>query len=164
MHDAVLAYVAANLPEQHRDILEFGSRNINGSLRQLAPDARYVGVDLYQGPDVDIVGDAGTVTIGELFDVVLCAEVFEHAPDDQCIAMCTNALAHLRPGGTFLATMAGPGRHEHSAIDGNGLQAGEFYRNIDKALLASWLIAAGFAEFTIDRDGLDMRCTAVKGG
>ena len=166
MHDAVLTYLSDNLPvpcdELH--VLEFGSRNINGSARQIVGRcARYVGVDLYEGPDVDVVGSATDVVVPGAFDVVICTEVFEHADDAACQAMTANAYRHLVPGGRFIATMAGPGRMEHSAIDGKGLHPGEFYRNVDKALLAEWLAMAGFDRFDIDRAGADMRCVAWKG-
>lgn len=163
MHDAVIAYVGRSATNRTGSVLEFGARNINGSVRALFPHAsRYVGVDLYEGRDVDIVADAGTVTVDGLFDTVICCEVFEHADDLACQQMVTNAAAHLKPGGEFIATMAGPGRNEHSAIDGAGLHPGEFYRNVNRSLLADWLTAAGFFEYDIDQAGADMRCTARK--
>lgn len=167
MHDAVLSWVEAHLPDQResKKFLEFGSRNINGSVRQVVGScARFVGIDLYDGPDVDIVGDAGHVVIGDRFDCVVCTEVFEHADDAACTAMIVNAFMHLKAGGRFIATMAGPGRGQHSAVDGGHLRPDEFYRNVDHSLLESWLLGAGFAEFEIDQLGTDIRCVAVKGG
>jgi SAM-dependent methyltransferase len=164
MHDAVLQYVAANLPASADDVLEFGSRNLNGSVRQVIPwpEARYVGVDLYEGPDVNVVGDAATVTVAGEFDVVVCTELFEHAEDDTCAAIIDNAHRHLRPGGRFIATMAGPGRYPHSAIEATSLQPGEFYRNVDPELLVTWLKGAGFGDYEINIEGLDIRCVGVK--
>jgi hypothetical protein len=163
MHDAVIAYVGQSPAARTGSALEFGSRNINGSIRALFPHASsYVGVDLAEGPDVDIVADAGTVSVPGLFDTVVCCEVFEHADDLACQMIVTNAHAHLKAGGVFVATMAGPGRGEHSAIDGAGLHPGEFYRNVDRILLACWLETAGFFEYEIDQAGRDMRCTARK--
>lgn len=143
-------------------VLEFGSRDINGSIRDYIGAPRYVGVDSTDGPRVDIVGDAATVELGELFDVVVCTEVLEHVDDLTAAGICANAWRHLAPGGGFVATMAGIGRHEHSAVDGMALKPGEFYRNVDAPTLASWLTAAGFRRFCIDIDGRDIRCTARK--
>lgn len=162
MHHAALTYIAetVGVPRPWR-VLEFGARNINGSARGLFPGAvRYLGVDIAGGSGVDLIADAATVAVGEQFDIVICAEVLEHANDDTCAGICANAHRHLVPGGMFIATMAGPGRAEHSAVDGGGLQPGEFYRNVDRTLLAGWLQAAGFDEFDIDQLGPDMRCTA----
>lgn len=163
MHDAVLDYVRANVSHAVTSVLEFGSRNLNGSVRPLFPHAtRYVGVDLYPGPDVDVVGDAATVWLPPQFDAVVCTEVFEHVDDDAAAAIIRNAWAHLKPGGVFVATMAGPGRAPHSALAATDIQPGEFYRNVDRPLLAGWLEAAGFAFYEIDRARLDLRCTARK--
>lgn len=163
MHDAVIKYVEANLPENPGAVLEFGSRNLNGSVRSIIDADRYVGVDLYEGPDVDVVGDAATVRVDGEFDLVVSTEVFEHADDENCRAIIGNAFAHLRYGGRFVATMAGVGRGPHSAIEAvPELQPGEFYRNVTADLLAGWLQDAGFRRFSIDIDGLDIRCTAWK--
>jgi SAM-dependent methyltransferase len=165
MHDAVLSYVARHASAGIRDgctVLEFGSRDINGTARSVFTASRYVGVDSIDGPCVDIVADAATVNVGEQFDVVVCTEVLEHVDDITAAAICANAWRHLAPGGVLVATMAGIGRHEHSAIDGRGLHPGEFYRNVDAPTLADWLSSAGFTSFEIDIAGLDIRCTARK--
>lgn len=163
MHSEALGYFAAHLPADTNTVLDFGSRNINGTVRTLVPLAsRYVGIDVADGAGVDILGDAGTVQVDGEFDVVVCAEVFEHAPDEQCVAMVENAYRHLRDGGTFIATMAGEGRAPHSAVDGAALHDGEFYRNVPSHLLERWLLAAGFCPVTIDQHGPDLRCVAGK--
>jgi hypothetical protein len=163
MHAQALAFIAAHLPLEVGSVLEFGSRNINGSPRDLVPAAtRYVGVDISDGAGVDVMHDAATVRIPGKFDVVICAEVFEHAPDTECLEMLHNAAAHLRKGGTLIATMAGEGRAPHSARDGAELQPDEFYRNVSRDLLNRWLKAAGFAHSTINVAGPDIRCVAVK--
>lgn len=163
MHDAVLAYVGANIPAEHGRVLEFGSRDLNGSVRPLFADAAvYIGVDNIDGPSVDVEADAATVEVPGLFDVVVCCEVFEHVDDPTALAIVQNAHRHLMDGGTFIATMAGPGRAAHSAIAATGLMPGEFYRNVDEPTLRAWLSAAGFVDISIDIAGRDIRCTARK--
>jgi len=163
MHAEALAYVSAHLPVSAVRLLEFGSRNINGSVRDVVAGVDYVGVDIFDGPGVDVVADAGMVEVGVgSFDCVICAEVFEHATDDECVMMCWNAWRHLRPGGTFIATMAGHGRHPHSAYDGKLPRPGEFYRNVSPLDLDVWLTDAGFEERKLDKLGADLRCVAVK--
>lgn len=161
MHAAALAYIAAHLPPDADRVLEFGSRNINGSPRQVCAASYYVGVDVAPGPGADIVADAAAVRVEPaLFDAVVCAEVFEHTDNGSCVEMCRNAWEHLGPGGVFVATMAGHGRVEHSAFDGGPLRAGEFYRNVGRDLLSVWLEKAGFDEFSIDVKADDIRCWA----
>lgn len=162
MHPAALSYVSAHVPCLADSILDFGSRNINGSARSVTRARKYVGVDIAPGDGVDVVGDAALVALGRTFDAVVCAEVLEHADDQTCAGIVANAYAHLNPGGVFVATMAGLSREPHSAVDGGPVRAGEFYRNVDRDLLASWLTAAGFVEFEIDERRADIRCTARK--
>lgn len=163
MHAAALAFIAAHLPSDADAVLEFGSRNVNGTARDLCPTvSRYVGVDVVDGPGADVVADAATVSVPGVFDVVICAEVFEHATDVECKGMTSNAAQHLRSGGLFIATMGGPGRPEHSAIDGGRLYAGEHYRNVTPELLTQWLNDAGFTSIVVDTLGDDVRCAATR--
>lgn len=162
MHEAVTDWVGRWAAPADR-VLELGSRNINGSVRYLFAAAEYVGVDPVEGADVDIVGDGATIEVGhDSFDVVVCTEVLEHVNDTIAAGIITNAFAHLRPGGRFVMTCAGPGRHPHSAIDEQPIRPWEFYRNVDDVSLAVWLANAGFARWQIEPFGADMRCVAWK--
>lgn len=163
MHAAALAFISANLPTDAESVLEFGSRNVNGTVRDLCPAVhRYVGVDIAGGPGADVVADAAKVWVPGLFDAVVCAEVFEHASDQECKGMSRNAAMHLKEGGVFITTMAGPTRPPHSAIDGGRLYAGEFYRNVEPDQLTTWLQDAGFSAVTVNSLGDDVRAVAIK--
>jgi SAM-dependent methyltransferase len=64
-------------------ILELGSANVNGSLRDHSmPSTHYVGIDLEAGDGVDIVVAAGELlpVEDETFDLVMASSVFEHDP------------------------------------------------------------------------------------
>lgn len=64
-------------------ILEIGSYNVNGALRDhAAPTTKYVGVDMEQGPGVDLVVTPGEALPfeDESFDLVMASSVFEHDP------------------------------------------------------------------------------------
>ena len=143
-------------------VLEFGSRDINGTVRDLFPNAdEYLGVDPQEGPGVDLVADAASCDAGlNRWDVVVCTEVLEHAED--AAGIIANAYRHLRADGRFIMTCAAPGRGPHSAIDENPIRDFEFYRNVDGAMLAGWLGAAGFQQWTIDLHGFDIRCVAYR--
>lgn len=122
-----------------RLVCELGSRNINGSVRDLLPDvALYVGVDCVAGPGVDVVADASVWRPGSWvqFDLVVCTEVLEHTPT--AAAICFNAFHLLRPGGVFLVTAAGPDRPPHSCT-GGVIVGDEFYRNVRAEDLREWL-------------------------
>lgn len=145
------------------DVLDIGGRNINGTTRDLFPGATWTSLDLYSGPGVDIVADAAAWVPDRDYDVVVCTEVFEHAPAWPQI--CVTAFKACRPAGLFIATMAGPGRPEHSGIDGGWvLHPGEYYGNVDPDELRRVLTDVGFVgvEVDVQSNPADVRCVATK--
>ena len=89
------------------DILEIGSgAGWVGQYLRANGWKSYVGLDLCQSPDVDIVGDIKNWRpLGlepESFDVIIAFEVMEHV---DCFAEC---LTLLKPGGLVLATSPVP--------------------------------------------------------
>jgi len=81
-------------------ILEVGSLNVNGCLRDAAaPTTQYTGLDLEEGPSVDLVITPGSDFPVEdnSFDLVMASSVFEHDIRfwDTFLRMCRAA----RPGG-----------------------------------------------------------------
>jgi SAM-dependent methyltransferase len=116
-------------------VLDLGGKpDAYGSLRSLfdfSDRVQYVCVDMQPGDGVDAVGDAAIwrPTDAQRFDVVLCTEVFEHAPYWRLIM--ANMAANVLPGGLVVATCAVDPREPHSCRDGWGgpLQDGEFYEN-----------------------------------
>ena len=121
MHPSALAFyerTLAHLPAL--DVLEFGACNINGSVRDVYTAKSWVGLDAVEGNGVDIVADAATWADDSRYDIVICAEVFEHTPDWRQII--DNAYRHLVPGGMFVASCATANRPAHSAVDGGLLR------------------------------------------
>lgn len=159
MHLAAYDYVAKQVAEYgpFLSVVEFGGRDINGSVRPLFGDASYLVIDIEPGPGVDVVADAASVPL-EGFDCVVCCEVLEHAPNAAKLVQA--ARKALRDGGVFLMTCAGEGRAPHSAVDGAGLRMGEHYANVSRSDLDTWLQQACFGDWTIDIDGADIRCVA----
>lgn len=98
--------VAPNMPINAR-VLEIGSRNVNGSARQvLQPlSSSWTGIDMIAGPDVDIV-TTGVEYLeanpDERFDVVVAMEAYEHDPG----WWRTNELAlrSLKPSGLYVVS------------------------------------------------------------
>ena len=60
-----------------KSVLEVGSLNINGTVRDLFKDCLYTGVDLAPGKGVDLVGPVHTLELDK-FDTVISCECFEH--------------------------------------------------------------------------------------
>lgn len=162
MHAEARAFVAAwaGVLKPAR-VLEVGSRNINGGVRDLFAKAVYVGIDTRDGPGVDVIADGATYRAIEPFDAVLCLEVLEHAPD--AAGLCQSLVANCRPGGVILVTAAGPKRRPHNATDGGpDLAPGEHYANVSAKDLRHWL-AAGCATVLTETAGADVRAVAVRG-
>lgn len=142
------------------NILEIGSLDINGSVRSIfANHARtYLGIDIQEGPGVDLVIDAAGMDTGPIWDVIVCAEVFEHAPEWREIII--RAHGNLVKGGIFIATMAGEGRAPHSAIDEHPIRDWEYYANVSKKELKKAL--KSFAYSKVNVLNTDTRCLAIK--
>ena len=162
MHPEAFSYVADIVTEHglKGDVLDLGGRDVNGTTECLFPNSRYIVVDIAEHPTVDIVADAGDLDLGEVFDVVVSTELLEHTPRGADIVKA--AYRHLREGGMFVATMAGPGRPPHGAAGSPWPLDGEYYRNVSETALTGWLVGAGFEEYSIDRLGTDLRCWALK--
>lgn len=162
MHDAVRQWVADKVAVRGPfvSVLEVGSRNVNGGVRDLFGDCVYEGVDLEPGDGVDYVCDATLGLPEGPYDCVVSCEVFEHAERWELIL--GHAAKALMPGGVLIVTAAGPGRPEHSAVDGAQLRAGEWYANVDPGVLSAELLHVGFTEIEIDLTGTDVRAVAVK--
>jgi Methyltransferase domain len=146
-------------------VLDLGGRNINGSPRHLFPAAAgYTVLDIRPGEGVDIAADAATWDPGgQEWDVVICAETFEHTA--QWRAICRTAFTACKPGGRFIVTTAAPGRPPHSAVDGEfRLLPGEHYANIRPAELERALKETGWADVVVDvqPSPADVRAAAVK--
>lgn len=158
MHDAARDFIAKHAKRCKGPVLEVGSRDINGGVRDLLPKTGYVGIDLMPGKGVDEVIDIRDYEGDTKFATVVCCEVLEHhpAPAELIDAMADNLLK----GGTLLITAAGPDREPHSGIDGGHLRDEEFYANIDPADLEAWL--ADFDKVDVQVVGNDVQARAVK--
>lgn len=144
----------------HFKVLEIGSLDINGSIRPIFyPFAeKYIGIDTQEGPGVDVVTSATDYLKPRYFDIVICAEVFEHTPDWKKII--DNSYENLVDGGIFISTMAGEGRAPHSALDENPIREWEHYSNIGWWELNQALKA--FKTKEVNVLGTDTRCWAIK--
>lgn len=162
MHDAAHQYVQRfRTDDPSVRVVDIGARDINGTVRDLFPNTLYVGIDVEDGKGVDVVASGAVYKPTKRAHIVVCCEVFEHCAEWRDIV----ANVHdnmLVKGGTFVATMAGPTRLAHSAIDGGPLRDGEFYENIDPTELEAVMADAGFVDVEIDEVDADVRVCGVK--
>lgn len=175
MHQGAYRFIewaVQRLPARKK-VCELGSRTViwdnhafahNGLVRPLFTAAeRYIGVDIREGINVDVVGNAADWRPNppELFDTVVCCETLEHTPEGKEI--CQTAFDILEPGGVCLITAAGPGRNTHSCVDGGpNLYPGEYYRNVSPGMLAPWLAPFEFFFTDVLTTPTDIYALAVK--
>jgi hypothetical protein len=138
-------------------VLEIGSLDVNGTVRDLFPRCRsYHGIDVVDGPGVDEVADAADWSRPKSFDVVVTTEVLEHAPRWRDVL--TNAWCSLVDGGRLVMTCATDPRAPHSAVDGWEVRAGEWYENVAPAavieLVTDFDPVAWQLEIALDRGDL----------
>lgn len=165
MHQEVYTYVARitrDLTARRLNVVELGSRDVNGSVRPLFEGCDYTGVDIARGPGVDIVADGATwQPDGEPFDVGLCLEVLEHAPEPTAIV--ANLRRIVKPGGIVIVTAATDPRAPHSGTDGAALRAGEYYANVPAWALLTWLDGCPYVSVEVDLGHGDVRALARVG-
>lgn len=104
-----------------KDIIEVGAYNINGSLRthvQSLNPAKYIGVDISAGDNVDVVADVTTFLdtfAYSSFDVVIATEVLEHVKDWR---KAISDIKHiLKPHGIVIITVPSKGCGFHGCPD-----------------------------------------------
>ena len=81
MHEAWPMYLKENFDKSGMEILEIGSRVQTGAnFRSLFQHANYTGFDIYEGENVDVVGDAHCLSkyFNKKFDLIFSSAVFEH--------------------------------------------------------------------------------------
>lgn len=162
MHTAAYNFVRAARDQNRRSglVLEIGSRNINGTIRDLFRGEPYLGIDIWPGAGVDALGNGATFHPPTPPATIVCCEVLEHTHDAEGI--CRNAHAQLAPGGVFIVTAAGFGRRPHSAVDGSEVRPGEFYANVSQVSLEAWLARFDTVEITVDPIAGDIYAVARK--
>jgi len=111
-------------------VLEVGSLNINGTVRDFFDAKEYVGVDLLEGPGVDRVCAGQDLDYADdSFDVVVSAECFEH--NSEWVATFAN-MARMSGKYVFF-TCASTGRAEHgthAAHPSDSPVTNDYYRNL----------------------------------
>ena len=126
-------YVKSQFTEKFKgcSVLDIGSLDINGNNRYLFEDYKYIGVDLGEGRNVDVISRGHEFKSNELFDIVISTECFEH--DEYYGLTINNMYNHLKPGGLFMFTCATEGRPEHGTKRTSPQDApfvGDYYKNL----------------------------------
>lgn len=106
-----IKYKNINFPNYN--ILEIGSYDVGGSVKPFFKDcSEYVGVDLVEGPNVDIVLNGDEIDkLKKKFDIIISCECFEHAKNWKDIFQKMYEQTNMN--GYTIFTCASRGRIEH---------------------------------------------------
>jgi SAM-dependent methyltransferase len=154
-------------------VLDIGSLDINGGPHSLLSSREYIGVDLGEGKNVDVVARGETLAFESgRFDVAMSSECFEHNPAWR--ATLNNMVRMIRPGGLVVFTCATTGRSEHgtSRSGDSGYSAPlavavgqEHYRNVTprqvRAALAGDTLHESFT--VVNKASADLLFAGIRG-
>lgn len=136
MHDTAYRYGQAfydqYIPKyQNIQIVEVGSQNVNGGLRDIftTPYTHFVGLDFVPGPGVDhVLQDPYTIPYPDnVLDVILCSSVLEHC--DMFWLLFLDMTRVLKPGGVIYINAPSNGNFHRHPVD-----CWRFYPDAGKAL------------------------------
>jgi SAM-dependent methyltransferase len=138
-------------------VIEIGSYDVNGEIRSIFRDIdlqEYVGVDLIEGPGVDLVGLGHEIQLdADSFDLSISVECFEH---DQFWPLTFAKMVNLvKPGGWVVFSCASTGRPEHGTSrsdprlsPGTSSRGFEYYKNLsEEDFLAQCHVAESFSNY-----------------
>ena len=95
-----------------KKVLEIGSLDINGTIREFFTECDYIGLDVSFGKGVDIVCEGQNYNAPDnTYDIVCSAECFEHNP--YWLETFMNMIRLCKDGGIVVFTCATDGRPEH---------------------------------------------------
>lgn len=133
---SITSLIAENRNFKSKKVLEIGSYDVNGSVRQFFPHSDYIGVDLIEGPGVDLICEGDKISHEDnIYDVAISCECFEHNP--AWVETFKNMYRMTKEGGLVIFTCATTGRSEHgttrtSPKNSPGTQAinWDYYNNL----------------------------------
>jgi SAM-dependent methyltransferase len=156
-------YVGKYKLREEKTVVDVGSYDDNGTYRPLfaAPaymgDRRYIGADIREGPNVDLIVGSPEWNALKDVDAVISGSTFEHVEDEATLLGQIHDV--LKPGGLFClqAPSAGPA-HDFPA----------WYRNYSVESMTKIVRDAGFdvlsCEIAPDDEFCFCTCVARKNG
>jgi len=168
MHKEVKEFcegIKKRFPEYFRgkNVLDCGSLDINGNNRYLFTNCNYLGIDICEGKNVDVITPVSEFKPERSFDVVMSTEMLEH--DSNWMGSLQNMYFMTRYGGLLLFTAAGTNRPEHGTNKENpwdSPKTNDYYQNITVDMIVDALELRSFSWFEISYLGTDIRFAGIK--
>ena len=119
-------------------VVDVGSYDVNGTLKPFFSHCKYIGVDISEGPNVDIVTELGVIPVADnSADALISTSCFEH--DEFFWETFIEMSRAVKPGG-FIYINA-PSRGPYHGYPGD---CWRFYQDSWRAL-AKYAVKKGFA-------------------
>lgn len=136
-------------------VLEIGSHDVNGSIRKIFEGTVYLGVDLFEGPGVDLVASGHELYFPNgSFHLTISSECFEHNPfwketfanmhrmtaDSGLLVMTCASRGRLEHGTTRTTPEKSPGSQKVGWDYYKNLETRDFSENFDlAAMFSKWM-------------------------
>jgi len=138
-------------------VLDIGSLDINGNNRYLFTDYEYTGVDIGEGPNVDVVSRGHEYKPDTEYDVTISSECFEH--DEYWVLTFTNMVRLTKPEGMVVFSCAAANRPEHGTRRTSPKDSpftsqieNDYYRNLNEEDFNHFPISEWFSEWEFRRN------------
>ena len=154
----------------NKRVLDIGSLDVNGNNKGLFKNCEYIGLDIIEGSNVDVVSIAHEFESDELFDVVLSTNSFEH---DMYFELTLKKMVELlKPSGLMFC--CGSSRHkEHGTLRRSAWASGttqvnneewaRYYKNLTVKDFSDVLnLEEIFSEFSLKDKEKDIRLVGIR--
>jgi SAM-dependent methyltransferase len=117
-------------------VIDCGSLDVNGSLKDLFTQSEYTGVDIVAGNNVDVVSHIKDLDYADnIFDTVISGEMLEH--DETWRESLQKMYDLCKPKGLVALSCAGEGRKEHGTSRTTGKRgiwgtSPDYYMNLSE--------------------------------
>lgn len=149
-------------------VLEVGSLDINGSVRQFFQDCEYIGIDLGEGKGVDVVCQGQDYNAEDnTFDTCISCECFEH--NHEWVLTFANMHRMTKPSGLIVMSCATTGRAERGTKRTSPQDApfcGDYYKNLtEQDFVENFDLDSIFStyEFAVEDSTHDLYFYGIKG-
>ena len=146
-------------------VLDIGSMDINGNNRYLFDNYTYLGVDLGEGKNVDIIADKGAHTLSlNPFDIVISTECLEH--DKHYVKTLIKMIDWSKR--FMLFTCATTGRQEHGTTrtrSASSPYTNDYYKNLTQKDIEQYIDFSKYFKrygFEVNKDSSDLYFWGIK--
>jgi len=136
---------------KHKTVLDVGSMDINGNNRFLFEDCEYIGLDIGEGENVDMICYVHKYFTTIKYDTIISTEMLEH--DKYWGKSLKQMFRLLKNEGLLLITAATTGRAEHGTYRNEHKASpytNDYYRNITTEMMSEGLDFNKFIKFKLD--------------